>query len=229
MEKEVYTGEPVKAPQYLAWMRKLPDKSLSLLGMKKSIDGSQLYMSPLINYIFNQNPAFYNMGRMLPAEPSEKTKYSTLSIALGLKFWLYDEDKQKEYYFRNFKNEADRILRESRTLGNNLPSINDVARAYKYAYDLELRNKYNISDIERFENTMDLMSTMGIGMPSKIRQPLEYMYQTKYIEPYRAEYKESTGIPFGELYNLMGSKGIKLSPKDIQSILNMIGQTTQLQ
>jgi len=228
-KRQIYIGDPVKAPQPLDWMKRLPVSVLSQVGMKKSVDSSELYMSPLAMYIYNQNPIFYNIGRMLPAEPDEKTRYATMSIALGLKFWLYEEDKQKERHFRNFKNEADKILREKRTLGFALPDINDIVKAYKFAYEQELRGKYGMEEVEQWEENMAMMSTMGMGMPSRLRQPMEQMYQQKYKEPFRAEYKEAVGLPFGELYPLMQQKGVELAPQDIQSILDTIEQTAQLE
>ena len=221
-KREITTGNPVPAPKTLSWAKALPESVLAQFGMKKSTDGKKLYMSPLAQYLHNQVPTLFNIARVLPGEPDENRAYNTLSISLGLKFWLYDEDKQKESYFKNYRAEADRLLAQHKTLGLNLPQVNDIVKAYKFAYDQHLRQTYRIDELDQWNETIEFMHSLGAGLPYPIYKSITDMQQREHYQPYREAYSEAVNVPLGELYPLMAEKGIDLKPEDIQAILDLV-------
>jgi len=96
--KPIREGRYVEAPTTLNWCKKLPSDLISNFGMKVGKD-ENLYMTEPALYIYKQLPIFYNLMRLYPATDKPKTPYDWLSILVGIKFFPYEEEKSKLFYY----------------------------------------------------------------------------------------------------------------------------------
>ncbi len=134
--KEIFFNRPlregkyVEAPTTLNWAKKIPDNVLENFAMKKGVgeEADKLFMTDTAYYLYRQNPLFYNLARLFPTEETPKTKYDWLSIFIGLKFFIYDEDKSKQQYYQRFINEVNKKIGQEKTIGEVIPTLSETKK-----------------------------------------------------------------------------------------------------
>ena len=192
-------GKMVKAPGALNFMKKLPDDILDNFAMKKGSD-DKLYMTDKAYYLFRQNPLFYNLARLYPAEPAPKTPYDWLSILAGIKFFPYEEDKSKQYYYQRFINSVNEKIGGQKQMGYEVPTIPQMESVYKEMYQGAVGKKYNIEDLDKL---MELLNLTGGNQTMK-------KYLSMQMQPYNQEVSKASGADLIELSKLLEGMNINV-------------------
>jgi len=206
--KPIRQGKYVEAPKELSWAKKIPEEILENFGMKVGKD-NKLYIKDIALYLYRQNPLFYNLMRFYPSTDKPKTPYDRLSLLVGIKFFPYEEDKARQYYFQRFIDEVNKRISEQKSLGYETPTIPQMESAYKKMYKDVIGKKYNIDELNKL---LDLLS-MARGT-SKERQYISMLKQ-----PYKEEVSKATGANLIELNKLLESLNIKPNYEDIRMMV----------
>jgi len=210
--KPIREGEIVKAPRALQWAKKLPKDIYENFGFRISKD-NELYMTERAYYIWRQNPMFYNLARLYPTEPSPKTPYDWLSILVGIKFFPYEEDKSKYFYYQKFIDEVDKKIGTERDLGYETPDIDQIKRAYKQIYADYMKEKYpKVAVAERIRGI-----TKYTGSTDKIKLLIKLMEK-----PYNDEMAKIEGKTLTELATMLSDLGIKPTMEEINTVINQL-------
>ena len=216
-KKEIFFNSPIRegkyveAPSLLSWCKKLPDDLISNFGMKVGKD-EKLYMTEPAIYIWKQNPLFYNLMRLYPATEKPKTPYDWLAILAGIKFFPYEEDRNKQYYYQRFIDEVNEKIGAERALGYEIPEIPEIEKAYKEIYGEEVGKKYNI---EKIKLVKALLALRGGKKFRGAKEALELIE-----EPYEEEISKTKGKTIGELKEMLESLGIKPTMEEVKTTLS---------
>jgi len=105
--------------------------------------------------------------RLYPAEGKIKTPYDWLSIFAGIKFFPYEEDKAKYFYYKKFTDELNEEISKLRTSApmitpeEHMPvmDITKMKSAYKDIYKEAAAEKHKIYKIEELLAILELTGT----------------------------------------------------------------------
>jgi len=104
-------------------------------------------------YLYKQNPLFYNLARLFPTEPAPKRPYDWLSILVGIKFFPYQEDISKQFYYQRFINSVNQQIGQQRQLGYEIPTIpemeSEMGRPEKRKYETMIEKAISEKNTER--------------------------------------------------------------------------------
>ncbi|GAH50959.1 unnamed protein product, partial [marine sediment metagenome] len=210
--KPIREGEYVKAPRALQWAKKLPKDIYENFGFKISKD-NELYMTEQAEYLWRQMPIFYNLGRLYPVEQKPKTPYDWLSILIGIKFFPYEEEKQKQYYYQRFINSVDEKIGQERDLGYQRLGADQIERAFKQIYADYLKTQYP-----------------KYAVAQSIREKTKYGGKTKEIQlmidlmekPYEDEMAKIKDKSLPELTTMLKDLGIYPTKEEVNIVVNRL-------
>ena len=216
-DKPIREGEIVKAPRALQWAKKLPKDIYENFGFSIGKD-NELYMTERAEYLWRQNPLFYNLGRLYPVEPNPKTPYDWLSILVGIKFFPYEEDKQKQYYFQRFSNAVDEKIGQQREMGYEMLSAGQIEKAYRQIYANAMVQKYpNVKAARHIkEMTKYSGSTKEGSLMIKLME-----------KPYNDEMAKIKDMSLPELHTMLLELGIKPTIEEIYTAINQLNAASQ--
>lgn len=166
LNREAYFGRDINvpgqlkpAPRYMQALENIIPFEKFLPGAERGKEG-QLYITGRQEYLSRQIPFIYNIHKILPpeaeAEAPEKTKYitDTLSALAGIKFFPYDEEKNKTYYYEDLISRINAELKKKRILGEEVPTLSEYKSALKEMYGITVGQKYDIEQINKLENLL---------------------------------------------------------------------------
>ncbi|NQT66813.1 MAG: hypothetical protein HQ569_04485, partial [Actinobacteria bacterium] len=216
LNRESYFGRDINvpgqlkpAPRYMQGLGNVIPFEKFLPGAEKSKEG-QLFLTGRQEYLTRQIPFIYNIHKILPpeaeAEAPVKTKYitDTLSALAGIKFFPYDEEKNKTYYYEDLISRINVELKQKRILGEDVPSISQYKSALKEMYGIAVGQKYDIEQIKKLENLLQLT-----GSSAETNQFLKLIKK-----PYQEEMSKTTDADLLEIKKMLNEMGITYSLDD---------------
>jgi len=221
LNREAYFGRDINipgglkpAPRYMQALENIIPFEKFLPGAEKGKEG-QLYLTGRQEYLTRQIPFIYNIHKILPpeaeAEAPVKTRHltDTLSALAGIKFFPYDEEKNKTYYYEDLISRVNAELKKKRILEEEVPTLSEYKSALKEMYGIEIGQKYDIEQINKLENLLKFTgSSAEMNLFLKLAKT-----------PYQEEMAKTTDADVLELKRLLDKEGVTYTLDDINKIL----------
>jgi len=212
---ELRLGEYREAPQWIkSSLGHLPNSFLKQIGMEKDEKTGKMVISNLASYLLSQFPPFSTATRLAPADELPKTPYDWLSVMGGIKFFPYQEKREKERYqkqwieeFKDFSEYKEKLTREE-TIG-----LTDIKTGLRFMYDQEVDKKYT-DKITEAENLNKMGKLLG-GTAGRIFKNRA----KKLLEDYYTDLDKAKGKDIEKLYELLLEMGMKPDDNDIRQAI----------
>jgi hypothetical protein len=201
-------GTPVKHKEIPGFMSKilskLPDSALESLDIIKTEDGKVL-IPPKMDYLLSQLPQYALTQRGFTGK--DDSFYKNLSAGLGIKFFPYDEEKEKERYASDWIKEAQgEFQKYEQKTDSKLLSTTQLESAYRDMYEQAVSEKY--ADVLQLK---ELLKIIGSNRETDLALK-------KMLEPYYEEMDKAKGLELIELKKLLKEIGIEPSLLDIEDV-----------